>query len=323
MIISRTPLRISFFGGGTDIPSFYQKDYGAVVGIGINKYVYVIVNPRFESDIRLSYSKTEIVKNPKEISHDLARESLLKFGIKSGIEIVTIADVPGSGTGLGSSGSTLVGMLNSLSCYVNDPLEKHELSESSCDIEINTLKQPIGKQDQYFAAYGGLSYFRFEPDGTVLRKKVDISKKNLQELESNILCFYTGISRNSSDILKKQENNIPKNFKILQKMRDQAENAIPILKKGDLTAFGTMLNDGWTLKKKMSNSVSNTVIDRYYDRALSSGALGGKISGAGGGGFLTLYCEPQYRENVRNALHPLKELEVGIDKYGSLIIKDS
>lgn len=323
MIITRTPLRISFFGGGTDLPDFYKHDYGAVVGMGINKYVYVIVNPRFESDIRLSYSKTEIVKTPKQLSNDLARESLLKFGIKDGIEIVTIADVPGSGTGLGSSSSTLVGLLHSLSCYVNDPLEKHELSEISCDIEINTLKQPIGKQDQYFAAYGGLNYFKFNSDGTVHKKKVNISKKIHNELESNLICFYTNISRNSSSILKKQQNNLSKNFKILQKMRDQAEDAIPVLKKGDLTQFGTMLKDGWELKKKLSKSVSTPVIDKYYEKALRAGALGGKISGAGAGGFLTFYCEPNHQYNVRKALSKLHELKIKIDKLGSIVIKES
>jgi len=205
MIISRTPLRISFFGGGTDIPDFYEKQYGAVLGIGINKYVYIFVNKRFESTVRASYSKTEIVESSSQIQHNLIRESLLYFGINNKIEVVSIADIPSTGTGLGSSSSTLVGLLNALSYYQNNPLQKHKLAEISSDIEINQLSQPIGKQDQYFASFGGISYFRFNEDGSVDREIIEVSKNVLNELEDNLICFYTGSGRDSSKILSEQK----------------------------------------------------------------------------------------------------------------------
>jgi len=323
MIITRTPLRISFFGGGTDIPSYYQQDFGSVIGIGINKYVYVLVNERFENNIRASYSKTEIVKEAKKVKHDLIRESLLKLGIKNKIEIVTVADVPGSGTGLGSSGSTLVGLLNSLSCYINDPLEKHELAEISCDIEINKLRQPIGKQDQYFATYGGLTYFRFNKDGSVKKEKIISSRNTLSDLENNLMCFYTGISRSSSDILTQQKKNAYQNNDILIEMRNQVEEGKKILKNGDLTKFGLMLNEGWKLKKKLAKNISNNKIDLYYKKAIKAGALGGKISGAGGGGFLTFYCEKKHQDSVKKSLSTLTSLKIKIDKFGTLVLRDS
>jgi len=321
MIISRTPLRISFFGGGTDIPSFYKKNYGSVVGVGIDKYVYVIANERFKDDVRVSYSKTEIVNQSNELKHDLVRETLLRLGIINKIEVVTVADVPGSGTGLGSSSSTTVGLLNSLSCYKGDPLEKHELAEISCDIEINTLGLPIGKQDQYFASYGGICYFRFNEDGTVTREKIHISLKTMSELEDNIMCFYTNIERSSSEILYDQQKNTSINHKTLLEMRNQAEEGKNIIKSGDLTKFGELLDKGWQLKRKLSKNISNKKIDLYYNKAIKSGALGGKLSGAGGGGFLTFYCENKYQKSVKESLSNLKEMSIKIDKFGSVILR--
>lgn len=320
MIITRTPLRISFFGGATDLPDFYNKEYGAVLGIGINKHVYVFVNKRFEDTIRASYSETEIVENSNQIKHSLIRESLRYFEIKNKIEIVTIADIPSSGTGLGSSSSTLVGLLNALSCYVNNPLEKHELAEISSDIEINKLSRPIGKQDQYFAAFGGLSYFKFNRDGSVTREKVQISSNTLDQLEENMICFYTGNGRDSSNILNEQKTNISDNMKILIEMRNQTEEAKNVLKKGDLTKFAEMLNHGWHLKKQLAKNISNNVIDLYYGKALKAGALGGKISGAGGGGFITFYCEKKYQDSVRQELQDLQEMKINIDRFGSMVI---
>ena len=250
---------------------FYKENYGSVLGMGIKKYVYIMVSKRFESNIRVSYSKTEIVDESKNVKHDLIRESLLRLGIKNQIEVVTVADVPGSGTGLGSSSSTLVGLLHSLSFFVNNPFEKHELAEISSEIEINKLHQPIGKQDHYFAAYGGINYFRFNADGSVIREKVQVSKNTVNELESNILCYYTGLSRNSSDILTEQKNNISKRKDVLLEIRNQAEEGKKILKSGDLNKFGEMLNKGWELKKKLAKSISNDKIELYYQKALKAG----------------------------------------------------
>jgi len=302
---------------------FYKENYGSVLGIGIKKHVYAMVSERFESNIRASYSITEIVDESKKVKHNLIRESLLRLGIKNQIEVVTIADVPGSGTGLGSSSSTLVGLLYSLSCFVNNPFEKHELAEISSEIEINKLHQPIGKQDHYFAAYGGINYFRFNADGSVIREKIHVSKNTEDELESNILCYYTGIGRKSSDILTEQKNNISKRKDVLLEMRNQAEEGKKILKCGDLIKFGEMLNKGWELKKKLAKSISNDRIELYYQKALKAGALGGKLSGAGGGGFLTLFCEEKNHDSLRQALADLKEMKIGIDKLGSIIVKES
>lgn len=320
MIISRTPLRISFFGGGTDLPDFYKEQYGAVLGIGINKHVYVLVNERFESTIRASYSKTEIVESSQNIQHNLIRESLQYFEIHNKVEVVTIADIPSSGTGLGSSSSTLVGLLHALSCYVNNPLEKHELAEISSEIEINKLSQPIGKQDQYFAAFGGLSYFKFNSNGSVHREKIEVSRNTLNELEENLLCFYTGIPRESSTILHEQRNNISEKKSVLLKMRDQAEDAKHLLKEGDLTKFGQMLNAAWNLKKQLASRITNDTIESYYGKALEAGALGGKLSGAGGGGFITLYCEKKHQDAVRERLSKLQEMRIQIDRFGSTVI---
>lgn len=320
MIISQTPLRISFFGGGTDLPDFYKEQYGAVLGIGINKYVYICVNERFESTVRASYSKTEIVESSSQIQHNLIRESLLYFGINNKIEVVTIADIPSTGSGLGSSSSTLVGLLNALSSYQNNPLQKHKLAEISSEIEINQLSQPIGKQDQYFASFGGISYFRFNEDGSVDREIIEVSKNVLNELEENLICFYTGSGRDSSKILSEQKNNISVKKKILLEMRDQAEEAKQMLKNGDLTKFGEMLDCGWNLKKQLSNLITNETIDKYYEKGLKAGAIGGKLSGAGGGGFITFYCEKEHQKSLRETLTELKEMKIKIDIHGSTII---
>lgn len=320
MIITRTPLRISFFGGGTDLPDFYRKDYGAVLGIGINRHVYVLVNERFESTVRASYSQTEIVESSDKVRHNLIREGLLHFGIRDKIEVVTVADIPSTGTGLGSSSSTLVGLLNALSSYVNNPLEKDELAEISSDIEINKMSQPIGKQDQYFAAFGGVSYFRFNEDDTVSREKIQVSKNTVTELEENLICFYTGIGRDSSKILSKQSADMESKRSIMMEMRDQAEEGKEVIRHGDLVKFGQMLNHGWNLKKQLAKGITNNAIDAYYQRGLEAGALGGKLSGAGGGGFITFYCEKEHQKTLRGALAELTEMKIKVDRFGSMII---
>lgn len=320
MIITRTPLRISFFGGGTDLPEFYKKEYGAVLGIGINKHVYVLANERFESTVRASYSQTEIVESSDKIRHNLIRESLLYFGIKNKVEVVTVADIPSSGTGLGSSSSTLVGLLNALSCYVNNPLEKNELAEISSDIEINKLFQPIGKQDQFFASFGGISYFRFNEDGTVKREKIQVHKNTLTELEENLVCFYTGMGRDSSKILSEQSAEMESKRKILSEMRDQAEEGKRIIHQGDLSKFGQMLNHGWDLKKQLVKGITNETIDMYYKKGMRAGAMGGKLSGAGGGGFITFYCEKEHQKSLRHDLAELTEMKIGVDRFGSMVI---
>ena len=240
--------------------------------------------------------------------------------IYKGIEVVTIADVPGAGTGLGSSSSTLVGLLNALSYYLHVPIEKERLAKLACDIEIGRLGSPIGKQDQYFAACGGLCYIRFNSDDSVHVERIKVSDNTLGELENNLLCFFTGFRQNASNILREQKENIPSKMEILTEMRNQAEVGKKVLAKGDLTEFGKMLHQGWLLKKKLANNITNENIESYYEKALKNGALGGKISGAGGGGFLPLYCEPESQKRVREALSNLQEMPVKADHYGSMII---
>lgn len=299
---------------------FYKKDYGAVLGFAIDKYVYVSINRRFESTIRASYSKTESVNNSSELKHELIRESLLYYGINNGVEVVTVADVPGTGTGLGSSSSTLVGLITAISHFTEKLVNKEDVAKLACFLEIEKIKSPIGKQDQYFATFGGLSYFRFHADESVLVEKLEPSKTVMHELQENILCFYTGIPRISSAILSEQKDRVENNEQILYDIRKLADDARDSLKNGDLTKFGEMLNIGWQLKRKLASAISNDVINAYYDRALKAGALGGKINGAGGGGFLTLYCEAAHRQKVRESLSNLKELNVKIDHMGSTLI---
>jgi D-glycero-alpha-D-manno-heptose-7-phosphate kinase len=240
--------------------------------------------------------------------------------VKGPIDVSTIADVPATGTGLGSSGSVMVGILSALSSYSKKYFKKEEIVRIACDIEINRLKKPIGKQDQYFAAYGGLSYFKFNPDESVRIERLNHNRSTVVDLQNNILCFYTGVGRNSHDILLNQQNQIKNNLIFLHEIRDLADTARSLLKKGDITKFGEMLNTGWELKKKLSSNISSNLIDLYYKKAIKAGALGGKINGAGGGGFLTFYCEKRYQGKVRQALRRLREIDINISDSGSSII---
>lgn len=320
MIISRTPARVSFVGGGTDLPDYYRRSYGAVVSTAIKKYIYVCVNTKFDGSVRISYSETENVSEVKDIRHNIIREALKYLLVERGIEVVTIADMPGRGTGLGSSSSLDVGLLNAV--YRRESLfpSAEGLARDACNIEIAILKQPIGKQDQYAAAYGGLNYIRFDLTGTVQIEPIKMSRSSLQELESNVLCFHTGIARSSADILTEQRKNIPDRLTILDSMRDQADYVHMTLNDNDIEEFGIILNDAWELKKQLASKITDPFLDGLYVKARKAGALGGKISGAGGGGFLTLYVPEEKQNRVREALKELRELDVKFDIEGSKII---
>jgi len=320
MIISKTPFRISFVGGGTDIKDYYERGYGAVVSTTINKYMYVAVNEKFDDKIRISYSETEIVDDVDSIKHNIIREALRLVGLNKKIEIVTIADIPGRGTGLGSSSSLAVGLLNALYAYEGKFRDTETLAREACEIEIEKMKQPIGKQDQYIAAYGGLNYIRFNADDSVMVEPISLSREKREALEGNLLCFFTGITRNSSDILQDQKKNIPETVDMLDIMRGLAHEMRMSMKNNDLTRFGELLHEGWTLKGRLAEGITNSIIDKYYDKARQAGALGGKISGAGGGGFLTLYCEKRKQNSVRKALNMLQEMKIRLEPYGSRII---
>jgi D-glycero-alpha-D-manno-heptose-7-phosphate kinase len=320
MIISRTPFRISFTGGSTDLKSFYEKEGGAVVSTTINKYMYITVNRRFDQTIRASYSRTEIVDHAGEIAHPIIREALKMTGIKTGIEITSIADIP-AGTGLGSSSSFTVGILNALYAFQGRYVSAKELAARACEIEIDLLGEPIGKQDQYAAAYGGLNLIQFNADGSVYVDPIIMPQSMHRQLSENLLLFYTGQSRSASNILKKTERFKEANHEHKTVMKNLSYQLADQLRRARGTSsFGGYLHEGWLAKKKLSADISSSKIDDCYRKALACGATGGKILGAGGGGFLCLYVPKKNQNKVRNGLKGLKELSFGFEYQGSKII---
>lgn len=323
MIITRTPFRISFVGGGTDLPDFYRVEPGAVVSTAIDKYMYVIVNKRFTDAIRVSYySKTEIVDSVDEIRHPIAREALKLAGVTQGIEIASIADIQ-AGAGLGSSSSFTVGLLNALYAYKGILKSAEDLAREACHIEIDVLGEPIGKQDQYIAAYGGFRYIQFNPDESVFTKPIIWSMERKEELLQNLLLLDTGDVREASSILREQRENIKQDDKMdsLKKLRDMASELDNMLNNdASPDIIGEFLHKGWMLKKQLASNISNDRIDEYYDKVISAGAVGGKILGAGGGGFLLLYCPKRRQQAVREALNHMRELEISFEPEGSKII---
>lgn len=320
MIISRTPFRVSFAGGGTDLRAFYEKEPGAVTSMTIDKYMFITVNKRFDHTIRVSYSKTEIVDTVDEIKHPIVREALKLVGINNGIEITSIADIP-SGTGLGSSSSFTVGLLNALYAYLGKYKSAKELAQEACKIEIDILGEPIGKQDQYAVAHGGLLHIQFNPDEEVFVDPIICAKEVKEELNDKLMMFYTGISRRSRDILEEQREKTGQKFEFLKKMRDLSIDIQRVLIRGkNLDEIGEILHQAWMYKKQLVGTISTSKIDDYYQKARHAGALGGKILGAGGGGFLLLYCERQNQRKVREALSDLKQLPFKLESQGSKII---
>lgn len=319
MIISRTPFRISFAGGGTDLKDYYELGYGAVVSMTIDKYIYITVNKRFDDTIRISYSKTEIVEDVNQIQHDIVRACLKLTGITKGVEITSIADIP-AGTGLGSSSSFTVGLLNALYTYTGEQKSSEYLASKACQIEVEILGEPIGKQDQYAAAWGNINYFRFNADETVWCEPLNLSPDKINKLNKKLLLFYTGTTRSASEILLEQKQETKNKRYYLRQMRNQAAELKQVLLNGVNDRFGEILHEGWMLKKQLSSMISNALIEEYYTKARAAGAIGGKVLGAGGGGFLLFYCEESKQEGVREALKDLKKVDFGISKHGSRII---
>ncbi|MBE9529219.1 MAG: GHMP kinase [Proteobacteria bacterium] len=320
MIISKTPFRVSFVGGGTDLAEFYSVEPGAVVSASIDRYMYICVNKRFDHTIRVSYSKTEIVETVDEIQHPIVKECLKLTGVEDSIEVTSVSDIP-AGTGLGSSSSFTVGLLHALYAYKGIHVTPERLASEACRIEIDILKEPIGKQDQYIAAYGGLQFIRFNPDGTVYVDPILCTKEVKKELSENLMFFYTGVSRQASTILTEQKKNTAAKMEHLKKVRDLTPVLRDVLTEGGaLTRFGKLLNEGWVLKKSFAEGISNAGIDESYARALEAGAVGGKLLGAGGGGFLLFYVEQQNQAGVREALKDLREVPFSFEPQGSKII---
>lgn len=321
MIISRTPLRISFAGGGTDLKSFYSLEAGAVLSTAINKYIYVTVNKKFDHHIRLSYSKTEIVESIDQIEHDLVRECMKLTGVTSGIEITSIADIPSKGTGLGSSSSFTVGLLNALYAYKGEFASAERLAKEACKIEIEIVGEPIGKQDQYIASYGGLEFIEFLPDDNVYVDPVICKREVKEKLQEHLLLLYTGITRRANTILTEQKKNTRSKQDVLSSMRKLADELKIVLQEGkNLNRVGELLNEGWNLKRQMASGITSSDIDELYKKALRKGALGGKILGAGGGGFLLLFCPLNKKGKIRDAFPDLQETIFRFEPQGSKII---
>ena len=323
MIISKTPLRMSFVGGGSDIESFYKRNGGAVISTAIDKFIYINLNKKFDSGIRLAYSKVEEVENYKQVEHKLVNAALKLLKIKGGIEITSIADIPSKGSGLGSSSSFTVGLINVLNEYLKDPISKIKLAEDSCKVEIDMCKEPIGKQDQYAAAFGGFNLIEFKENGLTNVKPLICKQETINKLEENTLMFYTGINRSASKILLNQTKNVERSQakqNSLIKMVDLAYSLYNDLSNDNLSSFGEILNINWELKKSLNKDISNDFIDECYKAATMEGALGGKILGAGAGGFLMIYAPKEKHDQIKIKLNNLRNIPVKFYKSGSKII---
>jgi D-glycero-alpha-D-manno-heptose-7-phosphate kinase len=328
MIITRTPFRVTLGGGGTDLPSFYREHGGFILAAALDKYMYLNVNtPILDDKIRVKYSLSELVDHVDQVQHTLAREALRHFGVTTGFEIVSLADIP-SGTGLGSSSSYLVGLLNALHAFMQNPVGPQQLAEEACHIELDVLKKPIGKQDQYMAAFGGLTTLHISPDGKVQVTRLGLDIEVLEALEKNLLMFYTHDMRDAISILRKQDTATRRDDKLvvssLREIKDIGIETCSAIVSGDLRRFGELMDLHWQTKKRLAEGITNPQIDAWYELAKRHGAIGGKISGAGGGGFLTLYCEEKASQ-VREALRAagLRQLNFRLDFEGSKVVFDA
>jgi len=325
MIISRTPFRMSFVGGGSDLPAFYRHQTGAVISTAINKYVYVTINKKFDNGIRIAYSKNEEVTSVDQIEHRLVKAVMEKLNIKGGIEITTIADIPSKGTGLGSSSSFTVGLLHALNAYRGIPSSSESLGFDSCTIEIDICKEPIGRQDQYAAAYGGFNLLEFLPDHSVVISPINCQQSTIARIEESTLLFYTGITRSASTLLQQQSSDMASSISKQKNMKRMVCLAYELknqLEANNVEAFGEILHENWMLKKSMTNGISSAEIDEWYATALKSGATGGKILGAGAGGFLMLTAPIERHAQIKYALSGLRPIDVQFEAMGSAIIFD-
>ncbi len=320
MIITKTPFRVSFCGGGSDIPLFYREHGGCVISTSINRYMYISIHPFFdEKKTSLKYSRTETVDRLSDIQHSIFKRVLTDMDI-SGVEITSTADVP-SGTGLGSSSSFTVGLLHSIYCYKERFVPKTKIAEEACDVEINRLGNPIGKQDQYAAACGGLNFITFHKDDSVTVEPIIINQETLQELQDNIVIYYTGITHDANKILAEQKSNISQADKTanLIGMCDLAKSMKKSLEDNELSDFGKILDEGWQKKRELASGITDARIDGMYEKAMKNGASGGKLLGAGGGGFLLFYCEKYKQKRLDDALG-LKRFPVRFEHDGTSVV---
>jgi D-glycero-alpha-D-manno-heptose-7-phosphate kinase len=320
-ITTKTPLRITFAGGGTDIPAYSNEYNGAVVSATINKYIYVTVARNFYNDeIRLSYSKTEnALKNIDDIKHPSVREAMRMLDIRGGVQIISITEIPSHGTGLGSSSSFLVGLLNALHAWIGEAASQKQLAEEAVHIEREVLKEPGGKQDQYMAAWGGIQLMEFNKDGSVAVKPTLLRAADRKKLNENLLLLYTGKERDSTIIHKNQHNEISSHLDAYEEMKKLAYDTYDSFSLNNYSNIGHILDANWKLKKQLAGGITDPVIDDYYSRAMQNGAEGGKLIGAGGGGFMMFYAKPEFHERIKKALPELQEVDFRLEPFGSRI----
>jgi D-glycero-alpha-D-manno-heptose-7-phosphate kinase len=323
MILTRTPFRISFAGGGSDLRSFYSRRPGAVVSTTIDKAMYVAIHPYFHDKIRIKYSRTEDVASAGDVQHPLVRECLRRVGIERGMEIASFADVP-AGTGMGSSSAFTVGLLHALMAWAGQKLAPAELAADACEIEIDQVGEPIGKQDQYATAYGGLNYIRFLSDERVEIRPVACSARTRETLNSRLMLFYVGQERPATSILTEQARNMadPEKFNRVARIADLAEELWRSLENNEVDSFGEILHQGWLMKSAVATGITNDLIESSYRMGREAGAEGGKLLGAGGGGFLLFYCRPEKQSHVRTALGHLREMPFRMSSEGSRVLCD-
>jgi D-glycero-alpha-D-manno-heptose-7-phosphate kinase len=322
VIVSKTPLRMSFVGGGSDLPAFYREEGGAVLSTSIDKYMYICVNRKFDGRIRLSYARTEEVDSPQDIQHPLVREALQLVGVNGGIEIASMADIPSRGSGLGSSSTYTVGLLNALYAYRRQYVSKATLAAQACEIEIERCGEPIGKQDQYAAAFGGLNLIRFHPDESVSVDPVICEAAVLQQFEASTLVLFTGRTRSASSVLAQQSAALREADRraLMRRMVALAFDFKQELESGRLDNIGSLLDENWRLKAQMSAGISDAEIDAWYAAGRAAGAHGGKLLGAGNGGFMMFFAPPEHHPHIIGALPQLRPVTFRFDRNGAQII---
>ena len=325
MIITRTPFRVTLGGGGTDLPSYYSKFGGFIFSFALDKYMFIYVNrPIVDDLIRIKYSKSETVRNLKEVEHEIARSCMENTGITKGLEITSMADIP-AGSGLGSSSTYTVGLLNALHAMKRDYISLNNLAEEACYIEMDKLKKPMGKQDQYLAAFGGFTVLEIARDGSVAVEKAKVTYDTINKLKRNLLMFYTGKQRLNKDILGAQDESTQRSEKqvleSLHYIKESGYKILEIVESGNITELGKMFDEHWQYKKKLAKGITNPDFDRIYELAMKNGALGGKISGAGGGGFFTFYCEKN-QDKLRSVMKKqgMRELTYNFDFEGTKVL---
>jgi D-glycero-alpha-D-manno-heptose-7-phosphate kinase len=325
MIVSRTPLRMSFVGGGSDLPSYYRKKRGAVLSTTVDKYVYVTLNKKFDNNIRLSYSITENVSDIKYIQHPIVRNTLELLQMKSGLEITSISDIPSSGSGLGSSSSFTIAVLHALYEFKREIISKEELGRLASHIEIDLCGDRIGKQDQYAAAFGGLNLIEFNEDDTVVVNPVNCKLETIKKIQESIIVFYTGQTRSASTLLREQSENMNLTSKreLMSNMVSLAYKMKDLLENDDIRLFGELLDQNWQLKRQMSSCISNTKIDNWYKKGISAGAIGGKLLGAGNGGFIMFFAPKENHGEIEKAMSDLRRVPFAFDTEGSKILFSS